>query len=156
VLSSVAEALTSTARKWAFGGCLAVRGGELEPAPRRRWSYSYFNFLTARINIPHPAAFVRREVWQEIGVFDETIQYAQDIDLFLRIGRKFDPAVLDEDLSAMRQHSGSRGFANMRKAQAEELRVRRKYALHHPLATALGLARLWVRQPRVRRMYGAP
>ena len=155
VLSNVAKALTSTARKWAVGGCLADYGGKLQPEPPRRWPYSYFNFLTARINIPHPAAFVRREVWQEIGVFDETIQYAQDQDLFLRIGRKFDPVVLDEDLSAIRQHSGSRAFANMRKAQSEELRVRRKYALLHPLATALGFARLWVRQSRVRRRYGA-
>jgi glycosyltransferase involved in cell wall biosynthesis len=154
VLSSVAAALTSTARKWAFGGCLADRDGKLQPAPPRRRPYSYFNFLTARVHIPHQSVFVRREVWQEVGVFDETIEYAQDIDFFLRLARKFEPAVLDGDLSAYRQHSGSGSFANMRKAQAAELRVRRKYALLYPLATALGLARLWVRQRRVRRQYG--
>jgi glycosyltransferase involved in cell wall biosynthesis len=154
VLSSVAAALTSTGRKWAFGGCLADRDGKLQPAPARRRPYSYFNFLTAHIHIPHPSVFVRREVWQEIGVFDETIEYAQDIDFFLRLARKFEPAVLDGDLSAFRQHPGSSSFADMPKAHNEELRVRRKYAPLHPLATALGLARLWVRQRRVRRKYG--
>src|SRR5205823_9636476 len=99
VLSSVAAALTSTGRNWAVGGCLADRDGKFEPAPPRRRPYSYFNFLTARIHIPHPAVFVRREVWQEIGVFDETIHYAQDIDFFLRLGRKYEPAVLDGDLA---------------------------------------------------------
>src|SRR2546426_214617 len=143
VLSEVAEALTSTARNWAIGGCVVDRDGKLESESPRRWPYSYFNFLAARCHVPHPATFVRREVWQEIGVFDETIRYAMDIDLWLRIGQKFDPVVLDGDLSASRQHSGSFSFANMRKADSEHLRVRRKYALLHPLATALGLARLW-------------
>jgi|SRR5882672_9048725 len=156
VLSRVAEALTSTARKWAAGGCLIDLGGKLQPEPPRRWPYSYFNFLAARCHVPHPATFVRREVWQEIGVFDETIRYAMDIDLWLRIGRKFDPVIIDEALSASRQHSGSFSFANMRKAHSEHLRVRRKYALLHPLATALGLARVWVRQRRVRRRYSLP
>lgn len=149
VLSSVAEALTSTARKWAIGGCVAHCGGKLEYGPRERWpSYSYLNFLAARCHVPHPATFVCREVWQEIGVFDETIEYAQDIDLFLRIGRKFDPVIVYEDLTALRDHSGSRSSANAWAAYSENMRVRRKYWLSHPLATTLGLARCWVRRRR--------
>lgn len=155
VLSSVAEALTSSARKWALGGCLAVRDGKLQPGAPRRWPYSYFNFLTARIHIPHPALFVRREVWQEVGVFDETIQWAMDIDLCLRMARKFDPVVLDEDLAAFRQHAGSRSTANAWVAKSEEMRVRRKYALLHPLATSIGLARCWVRRRRLLRQYSS-
>jgi glycosyltransferase involved in cell wall biosynthesis len=148
VLSSVAEALSSTARKWAVGGCLPLFDGKLGSAAPRRWPYSYFNLLTARAHVPHPAAFVCREVWQEIGVFDEALRYAMDIDLFLRIGRKFDPAVLDEDLAASRAHPGSFSFANVWAAKTEDMRVRRKYALSHPVGTTIGLARCWVRRQR--------
>lgn len=151
VLSKVAEGLTSTARNWAIGGCVADRDGKLQPGSPRRWPYSYFNFLAARCHVPHPATFVRREVWQEVGVFDETIQYAMDIDLWLRIGRKFDPVVLDGDLAAFRQHSRSLSTANAWAAKSEDMRVRRKYVLFHPLATTLGLARCWVRRRRLAR-----
>lgn len=152
VLSSVADALTSTGKNWAMGGCAAHRDGNLRPASPRRWPYSYFNSLTARVQPPHPATFVRREVWQELGVFDETIQLAMDIDLWLRIGRKHDPVVLDGDLAAFRVHPGSRSTANAWVAKTEEMRVRRKYWLLHPLATSIGLARCWVRRRRLPRM----
>jgi glycosyltransferase involved in cell wall biosynthesis len=148
VLSRVCAALTSTARKWAVGGCLPLRDGKLQPRDPRPWLYSYFNLLTARIHIPHPALFVRRELWQEVGVFDETIQLAMDIDLCLRMARKFDPVILDEDLAAFREHPGSRSTANAWVAKSEEMRVRRKYALRHPLAISIGLARCWVRRRR--------
>jgi glycosyltransferase involved in cell wall biosynthesis len=153
VLSSVAEALTSTARKWAIGGVLAERGGKLEPPAPRRWPYSFVNHLALRVSISHPGVFVRREVWQEIGIFDETFHYAQDIDFFLRISRKFDPVILDGDLAVFRYHPGSRSTANALAAQLEEMRARRKYARSHPLASAVGFARLWVRRWRLARSH---
>jgi hypothetical protein len=78
-----------------------------------------------------------------------------DIDLWLRIGRKFDPVIVDEYLTAFRQHPGSLSTANAWAARSEEMRVRRKYALSHPVAGALGLARLWVRRQRLARSQGA-
>lgn len=141
-LSGVAEALRRTGRRWAIGTCVCDRDGKLEHEPPRPFPYSHFNYSAARFNIAHPAVFVRREVWQKVGVFDETLRYAMDIDLWLRIGRRFGPVILDAELAAFRRHARSLSTANVRAARSEELRVRRKHALFQPLGAALGLARL--------------
>jgi len=150
VLSRVAEAMKRTGRHWAIGICPFDRDGKLDyPPPRLR--YSYFNYVAARFTITHPAIFVGREVWQKVGVFDETCRYTSDIDLWLRIGRKFEPVLVDENLAAFRAHAGSRSTADVWAARSEELRVRRKHALLHPLAAALGLARLGLYYRRLAR-----
>jgi glycosyltransferase involved in cell wall biosynthesis len=151
VLSRVAEAMTRTGRHWAIGMCPFDRDGKLEYPPPRRLRYSYFNYVAARFTITHPAIFVGREVWKTVGGFDETTRYACDIDLWLRIGRKFEPVLVDENLAAFRAHAGSISTADVWAARSEELRVRRKHALLHPLAAALGLARLGLYYRRLAR-----
>ena len=155
VLSLVAEALARTKRSWAIGVTAVDRGGELDYPPARPFPYSYFNFLACRFNIAHPSTFVRRRAWQEIGVFDETLQYAMDMDLWLRIGHRFDPVILDEPLAAFRVHPGSLSSANPLASVNEHMRVRRKYLLSHPLASSLGLLRLWLEQRRWARRQNA-
>jgi glycosyltransferase involved in cell wall biosynthesis len=157
VLSMVAQALASSARSWAIGITVADRGGEIERPPARRFPYSYFNFLACRFTIGHPATFVSRAVWQRSGGFDETLSYAMDMDLWLRIGRQFDPVILEAPLAAFRLHDASRSNANGLASVDEHIRLRLKYALSHPLASSLGLPRLW-RQRRhwARRQRGVP
>jgi glycosyltransferase involved in cell wall biosynthesis len=155
VLSLVAEALARTKRSWAIGVSAVDRGGNLRYPPPRPFPYSYFNFLALRFFIAHPSTFVRRDVWQKIGVFDETLQYAMDIDLWLRIGRRFDPVILDEALTAFRVHPGSRSNANPSAALREQWGVHSKYLLSHPFASSLGLPRLWLQQRRWARRQNA-
>lgn len=157
VLSMVAQALAGSARGWAIGVTAADRGGQIDCPPPRRFPYSYFNFVACRFIIGHPATFVSRAVWQRIGAFDETLDYAMDMDLWLRIGRKFDPVILDAPLAAFRLHAGSRSHANGLASVNEHIRVRLKYALSHPLASSLGLPRLWrARRDWARRQAGLP
>src|SRR5688500_8001017 len=80
----VAQARTSSGRGRAIGVTVGARDGELRYP--LHYEYSYFNFLTCRFAIGHPATFVSRAVWQRIGRFDEALQYAMDMDLWLRIG----------------------------------------------------------------------
>lgn len=81
-------------------------------------------------------------MWQELGGFDEKLRYAMDIDLWLRIGRRFPPVIVDAPLTAFRQHARSLSTANVWAARSEELRVRRRHAIYQPIGAALGLARL--------------
>jgi glycosyltransferase involved in cell wall biosynthesis len=141
VLSMVAQALTSSGRAWAIGVTVGDRDGELRYP--RHYEYSYFNFLTCRFAIGHPATFVSRAVWQRIGRFDEALQYAMDMDLWLRIGSRFEPVIVDAPLAAFRLHQGSRSNANGLASVNEHIRVRLKYAPSNPLASSLGLLRLW-------------
>lgn len=142
VLSRVAQAMRRSGRRWAIGTCVLERDGELHYPPPRPHPYSPFNYVAARFSIAHPAVFVGREVWQQIGGFNPACRYTSDIDLWLRICRRFEPVIIDEPLAAFRVHAGSRSSADVWAARAEELRVRCRHAAVHPIGAALGVARL--------------
>jgi glycosyltransferase involved in cell wall biosynthesis len=142
VLSHVAEALQRSGRKWAIGTCVVDRDGELQYPPPRPHPYSSLNYAAGRFSIAHPAVFVGREVWQKVGGFNSACRYTSDIDLWLRICPSFEPVIIDEPLAAFRVHAGSRSSADAGAARAEELRVRCRHLGAHPIAAALGVARL--------------
>lgn len=148
VLSMVAQALAQSRRGWAIGVTAADRNGDIAYPPPRRFAYSYFNFLACRFTIGHPATFVSRPVWQKVGGFDETLKYAMDLDLWLRIGRRFEPVILDAPLAAFRLHEGSHSNANGLASVNEHIRLKLKYAWSHPIASSLGLPRLWLERRR--------
>jgi GT2 family glycosyltransferase len=84
--------------------------------------------------VPHPAVFIRRSAFSRVGMFDETLKYAMDIDLWLRLGRVARPATVDRPLTVFRDHAGSVSSANKIKARQEEFQVRRRYLNQAPLA----------------------
>jgi GT2 family glycosyltransferase len=70
----------------------------------RRWSFRLHlvhNFVAA------PATFVRASALRQIGGFDERFQYSMDYDVWLKLGRRGPPVVLDEPLAAFRMAQGS-------------------------------------------------
>jgi glycosyltransferase involved in cell wall biosynthesis len=56
--------------------------------------------------IGHPAAFVRRMVFGEVGVFPLHLRYGMDYDLWLRIGKRHEPLQLSDTLACFRVHAG--------------------------------------------------
>jgi hypothetical protein len=103
----------------------------------------------------HPSVFVRREVFDAVGLFDESLRYAMDIDLWLRIGPRFQPTEVDATLAVFRVHAGSLSSANSGQARREEWQVRRRYCWRWPLATALCAMRHLRMAVRARRVVGA-
>jgi len=67
-------------------------------------------------------------------MFDETLKYAMDIDLWLRLGKVARPATIARPLTVFRDHAGSVSSANKIKARQEEFQVRRRYLKEAPLA----------------------
>jgi glycosyltransferase involved in cell wall biosynthesis len=56
--------------------------------------------------IGHPAAFVRRTVFGEVGWFPLHLRYGMDYDLWLRIGQRYEPLQLSDTLACFRVHAG--------------------------------------------------
>ena len=54
-----------------------------------------------------PCVMLRRNVFDEIGAFDESLRWAEDLDLWRRIARKFTFHVIPEVLVKVRVHSSS-------------------------------------------------
>jgi glycosyltransferase involved in cell wall biosynthesis len=133
VLATVAERFAQDGVDWVFGKVQVLRDGELVP-PYPMRPYSYRSFAAGRAWIAHPAVFVRRAAFQRVGLFDERLKYAMDVDLWLRLGQVARPAAIDRPLTIFREHAGSVSSANKIKARQEEFRVRRRYLRHAPLA----------------------
>lgn len=72
--------------------------------------------------ILEPTVFLRRRVLEMVGLLDETLQYACDYDLWLRIGKQEGRMIyIGEVLASFRVHPGSKSVAQ-KEGAAEELR----------------------------------
>lgn len=133
VLATVAERFGREQVDWVFGTVQVLKDGRLIP-PYPMRPFSWRAFVAGRAAIAHPAVFIRRAVFGRVGMFDEGLKYAMDIDLWLRLARVARPATVDRPLAVFREHAGSVSSANKIKAREEEFRVRRRYMKQAPLA----------------------
>lgn len=156
VLSRVATALNKSGRKWAFGSMDTLCNGLRQPAPRRVRAFSPGRYAGGGIAILHPTVFVRREVFDAVGLFNEGLRYAMDIDLWLRIGPRFEPVEINATLAVFRIHAGSASTANASAARREEWQVRRRYLARWPFATLLFALRRRRMASRERRLSAPP
>lgn len=150
VFSTVLKTFRQTGCHWLFGRIMSDIDGVLTPERYTVPRYSYKCFLRGNF-IPHPATFIRRKVFEELGGFSETLRYAMDYDLFLRIAKHYDPQQLDVHLAAFRRHDGSTTQANFMKSFAEDFEVRRMHAKWHQLPEAT-LRYLVRRQRHIKRL----
>ncbi|MEW6325087.1 MAG: glycosyltransferase family 2 protein [Nitrospirota bacterium] len=81
----------------------------------RRWNF-----------IGHQATFVRRRLLEAAGLFDVTLRFAMDYDLWLRLGRLGPPLQVPEVLASMRFHPGGLTAARIFDSLADEYAVRRR------------------------------
>ena len=149
VLAAVAERFDAGQADWVFGKVRVLKDNRmLEPPPMPRFSYRAF--VSGRAWIAHPAVFVRRAVFARVGMFDERLKYAMDVDLWLRLAAVAPPAALDRILAVFREHPGSVSSANKIKARQEEFQVRRRYMQRAPLAFGVYCLRYFRRMRALR------
>jgi glycosyltransferase involved in cell wall biosynthesis len=74
------------------------------------------DMMMERTLIVTSSAVVRRRVFEEIGVFDETLTYAEDWDMFYRIVRKY-PAKIVRDKLTIYRFSKNSMLANHEKRE---------------------------------------
>lgn len=126
-LSLVAETFESTQCKWLFGRIMSDLDGALQAEGYEVPRYTHKRFLHRNF-LPHPATFIQRNVFNEVGVFSEKLRYAMDYDLFLRIANRYTPQQLDKHIAAFRRHDGSTTQANQLKSFLEDYQVRCSHA----------------------------
>lgn len=149
VLSDVSEAMHRTGALWAIGRIVVDREGRLVSEMTNMPPYSFGRLAAGSFFVPHPATFVRREAMMNLTGFDETLRYAMDWDMWLRLGQLGDPVIINRPLAAFREHAGSVSSANQLAARREERTVRARYWHKAPLAFALYLGRYWRRTRRL-------
>lgn len=151
VLSHVARALEQSGAEWLFGRCLSDVDGERIAENYATPRYSYRRLLKGNF-IPHPATFIRRRLLDRAGVFDESIKYAMDYDLWLRLGNLAEPVQLDEHLAVFRWHPGSLTSSNRMASFEDDFAVRMRHADRSPWSQAYHWAHYLVRRRRLAKM----
>lgn len=89
--------------------------------------------------IPHPGSLIRIDAMRRVGLFDEDLKYAMDLDLFLKLRHEGSFVATRTSVSAFRWHVASLTVAGRRKSGAEADLVKRR---HLPQALR-PLAPLW-------------
>lgn len=112
--------------------------------------YRYQLLLIAN-PISQPATFWKKEVVDEIGLFDPAESLVMDYDYWLRIGQRYRPAIVDKDLAAFRIHPQSKTSRGRFMMILRECAVSRKYSrstlfnvLHYLHACGMGVIYLIV------------
>jgi hypothetical protein len=96
-------------------------GRELGPCTQvRRFTYS--ELVHAGDFIAQPAAFFRRSAFEAVGGLDESLRWAMDYDLWLKIARRFPVAYLPQRLARYRwtgqNKTASGGFERLAEIEA--------------------------------------
>lgn len=120
--------------KWLYGKCRIINENGVEihkPITyykyfwQRRYSY---NRLLVLDFIAQPAVFWRRELTDEIGLFDVNRHLVMEYEYWLRAGVKYSPGFIDDYLARFRLHPYSKSATRFSTAAREALSVARKYA----------------------------
>lgn len=98
-----------------------------------------FSRLAVANYIVQPSTFWRRKLVDEIGFFDESLQYCFDYDFWMRAIQRYPLHVLDNKLSLFRIHGASKGGSRFERQFAEEHQVLKRYSTSK---TLLGIHRL--------------
>lgn len=83
-------------------------------------------FLDVFLGVPQPAAFVRREVLDRVGLLDPSFHFGLDGDFFLRAIGTFRAVALPDVLATMRQHEDAKSVASSLRFVPDVMRIARQ------------------------------
>jgi glycosyltransferase involved in cell wall biosynthesis len=121
--------------------CNGINAGGREVRPRDRWRLVR---RSARIPFPHGSVMFRREVFDQVGGYDEAITRGEDQDLFLRMAIHGRVMTLPDLLYSYRYHSSNATLFNGVRAVGEN------HSQNGDALAAfymLGAMRLWAGDP---------
>lgn len=125
--------------EWVTGQCPIVDGDGAEIRPRVT---AYKNFFlrhhSFRVHllqnhVSAPATFVRRSALEELGGYDERFAYSADYDLWLRLGLRGAPVVINRPLATFRMAGDTLSLTGFEQQFAEHARNAREHGRGHPL-----------------------
>ena len=120
--------------QWVVGKCRVIDEGGREirksvTSYKNRWldRYNYDRLLVENF-ISQPAVFFRKTLLDKTGQLDENLHYIMDYDLWLRMGVKAEPVILNDYIASFRYYSTSKTGGELNKSLEEVKRLCRRYA----------------------------
>jgi glycosyltransferase involved in cell wall biosynthesis len=117
---------------WLFGRCRIIdASGRPTRALVEKYKAAWGRYARSRLSlsvlnyIPQPATFWRASAMQVVGPIDESLYYAMDYDLWLRLSHVSVPGFIDAYLASFRLHEASKTSKGARESLAEACDVAR-------------------------------
>ncbi|HVE92155.1 MAG TPA: glycosyltransferase family 2 protein [Actinomycetota bacterium] len=146
-LPGALEAVAATYQRnpsadWITGRCMIIDGDNRE---RRKAVTAYKNFMLDRYSYPllltnnfisAPASFVTRSAFERIGGCVESLRYAMDYDMWLKLGRLSPPVVVRQYLAAFRMIEGTLSMDNFPKQFREHAQLGADHGQGRPVVVA--------------------
>jgi glycosyltransferase involved in cell wall biosynthesis len=132
-LRTVAEAFAGDPTIAMLAGDCDVIDGAGRPWGRYRAHLDRFEDLLRywqwgrRFCIPQAAVFLRRDVLDEVGWFDETYDLAMDYEMWLRVAERYPLTVLPRTLAAFRISPETKTQRRRAEMNQEQLRASRRF-----------------------------
>lgn len=131
-LSVTRAALESdSARVLAYGACSYIdeQGRDLWVSKAGRWAERILAWGPDLI--PQPGMLVRREAWERVGGVDESLRFAFDLDLLLKLKSVGTFVDVGTVVSSFRWHSESLTVSDRTMSLDESEAVKRRYLSRH-------------------------
>lgn len=142
-LHAVGEAFAAApGAMWATGHCRIIDAHGREV---RRAVTAYKSFLLRRWSLPlyltqnfvsDPSTFVRRSALDEVGLLSPRYRMSHDYDLWLRVGARWQPLLVDRPVASFRMAEGSLSMAGFERQFREHADAARANGDGHRLAVA--------------------
>lgn len=111
----------------AYGGCEYIDPTGKILAKSAAGKFAQFLLPWGPDLIPHPGSMIRLDALEEIGMFDQSLKYAMDLDAFLKLKKLGKFVYTREIVSAFRWHPDSLTVANRRNSSLESEAVKAKH-----------------------------
>lgn len=119
---------------WVVGKCRIIdeNSNEIRKSVtqyKNKWLTKYdYDRLLKEDFISQPAVWFRKSFLNEVGLLDENLHYTMDYDLWLRMGAKAEPVIINNYLASFRFYSGSKTGGELKKSLSEVRELCRRYA----------------------------
>ena len=128
--------------RWVTGTCRIIDANDRETRTAitayKNWllrHYSFRLYLTQNF-VSCPSTFVRKDAYEAAGPLDPRYRISMDYDVFLRIARRWDPVVLDQELAVFRMEEGTLSIDGFEQQFVEHAEQARRHGTGHPLPVA--------------------
>src|SRR5262245_11232780 len=138
-IRTVVQHMMATNGVVTYGNCNLIdetgaRTGVVVPPPVSLESLLKFWSVDGWASPPQPASFFRRSVLDEVGFLDETLHYAMDYDLWIRIARRYSFSYVGAAvIGNCRMHSESKTVSQLGRTISQRYSVSLRYGRSHGL-----------------------
>jgi glycosyltransferase involved in cell wall biosynthesis len=112
-------------------------GGMAGRYPTERFDYERLN---RNCFICQPAAFMTREAFAGVGGMNDTLHYAPDYDLWIRMAQSYPLFKVDDYLATSRMHQANKTLGSRRRIYKEIISLAKKHFAYVPYDWTFGFA----------------